>query len=102
MAEPREGRVQTNISTKALEILASVTPEMKYEELEGKLLQLAKEEIGKTSGGGRFIENETWWWNQQVKKSTKAKKDAFKKWQLSGDEQDYEQYKVKKRESKKL
>ena len=35
-----------------------------------------------------------------VKESTKAKKDAFKKWQLSGEEQDHEQYKVKKRESK--
>ena len=89
------------ILPKALEILASVTPKMNYEELEANLLQLAKEELGETSGGGQLIEKETWWWNQQVKESTKAKKDAFKKWQLSGDEQDHEQYKVKKRESKK-
>ena len=74
---------------------------MNYEELEANILQLAKEEPGETSGGGQFIENETWWWNQQVKESTKAKKDAFKKWQLSGEEQGHEQYKVKKRESKK-
>ena len=40
-------------------------------------------------------------WNQQDKPSTKAKKYAFKKWQLSGEGQDHEQYKVKKRESKK-
>ena len=86
---------------KALEILASVTPEMNYDELEANLLQLAKEELGETSGGGQLIEKETWWWNQQVKESTKAKKDAFKKWQLSGEEQDHEQYKVEKRESKK-
>ena len=39
--------------------------------------------------------------NQQVKESTKVKKDAFKKWQLSGEEQDHEQYKVKKKVSKK-
>ena len=86
---------------KALEILASVTPEMNCEELEANLLQLAKEKLGETSGGGHFIEKETWWWSQQVKESTKAKKDAFKKWQLSGEEQDHEQYKVKKKESKK-
>ena len=81
---------------KALEILAYVTPEMNYEELEANLLQLAKEELGETSGGGQFVENDTLWWNQQVKESTKATKDAFKKWQLSGEEQDHEQYKVKK------
>ncbi len=65
-------------------------------------MKYAKEELGETSGGGQFIEKETWWWNKHVKESTKAKKDAFKKWQHSGEEQHHEQYKVKKRESKKL
>ena len=74
---------------------------MNYEELETNLLQLAKEELGETSGGGQLIEKETWWWNQQVKESTKVKKDAFKKRQLSGEEQDHEQYKVKKKEIQK-
>ena len=36
-----------------------------------------------------------------MKESTKATKDASKKWQLSGEEEYHEQYKVKKRESKK-
>ena len=53
---------------------------MNYEELEGDLLRLAKEELGETSGGGQFIEKETWWWNQQVNNVTKAKKKSFKKW----------------------
>ena len=44
---------------KALEILASATPEMNYGELEANLLQLAKEELGETSGGGQLIEKET-------------------------------------------
>ena len=44
---------------KALEILASVTPELNYEELEANLLRLAKEELVETSGGGKFIEKET-------------------------------------------
>ena len=58
---------------KALEILASVTTGMNYEDLETKVLQLAKEELEETSGGGKFIEKETWWWNRHVKESTKAK-----------------------------
>ena len=74
---------------------------MNYDELEDNLLQLPKNELGETSGGGQLIEKETWWWHQQVKESTKAKKYAFKKWQVSGEEQDHEQYKVKKNESKK-
>ena len=41
---------------KALEILASVTPEMYHEELEASPLRLAKEELGETSGGGQFLE----------------------------------------------
>ena len=64
-----------NCLPKAQEILASVKPEMNYEELEADLLRLAKEELGETSGGGQFIENEIWLWNQQVKEATKAKKE---------------------------
>ena len=74
---------------------------MSYEELETNISRLAKEELGETSGCGQFIETEIWWWNQQVKEAIKAKKDDFRKRQLSGEEQDHEQYKVKKRESKK-
>ena len=64
MVEPREGRVLP----KAQEILAFVTPKMNYEELEADQLWLAKEELGDTSGGGQFLEKETWWWNQWVRK----------------------------------
>ena len=63
-----------NFLPKAQEILASVKPEMNYEELEADILRLAKEELGETSGGGQFIEKETWWWNQQVKGATKLRK----------------------------
>ncbi len=45
---------------KALEILASVTPEMNYGEVEANILQLAKEEFGETSDGGQVIEKETY------------------------------------------
>ena len=96
MVEPREGRVLS----KAQEILAFVTPKMNYEELEADQFRLAKEELRDTSGGGQFLEKETWWWNQWVKKTTKAKTDSFEKWQHSGEKQDREPYKVKKMKPK--
>ena len=34
--------------------------------------------------GGQCTENGAWWWNQRIKKATKAEKDAFMKWQRSG------------------
>ena len=44
---------------------------------------MTKNELGDISGGGQCTENVTWWWNQQIKKVTKAEKDASMKWQRS-------------------
>ena len=44
---------------------------------------MAKDELGDMSGGGQCTENGTWWWDQRIKKATKAEKDASMKWQLS-------------------
>ena len=41
---------------------------------------LSKDELGEISGGCQCTENGTWWWNQRIKKATKADKDAFMKW----------------------
>ena len=47
---------------------------------------MTKNELGDIdplSGGGQCTENGTWWWNQRIKKATKAEKDAFMKCQRS-------------------
>ena len=44
---------------------------------------MTKDELWDISGGGQCTENGTWWWNQRIKKATKAEKDVFMKWQLS-------------------
>ena len=44
---------------------------------------MTKNELGDISGGGQCTKNGTWWWNQHIKKVTKAEKDAFMKWQRS-------------------
>ena len=44
---------------------------------------MTKDELGDISGGWQCTENGTWWWNQRIKKASKAEKDAFMKWQLN-------------------
>lgn len=42
--------------------------------------RVAKEVFGESKGKG-VIDRDTWWWNEQVQKSLKEKKMAFKEWQ---------------------
>ena len=39
----------------------------------------AAEEIYGATKGGKHLETETWWWNEEVQESMKREKDAFKK-----------------------
>ena len=49
---------------------------------------MTKDELGDISGGGQCTENGTWWWNQRIKKATKAEKDAF----MSGNLADWNKF----------
>ena len=42
----------------------------------------------------KYVEKETWWWDQQVQEAVKAKKGTFKNWRTSGNEVDKEIYKL--------
>ena len=44
---------------------------------ERDIVEIARRELGE-SGGGKYVEKETWWWDQQVQEDVKAKKEAFK------------------------
>lgn len=57
--------------------------------------------VGKTSGKGLPVDKETWWWNEEVQAIVKAKKIAKKKWDLSGREEDKEEYLRAKKSAKK-
>ena len=58
---------------------------------------MTKDELGDT---GQCTENETWSWNQQVKKAPKGDKDDSMKWQLSRQEHVHKLYQVQIKESK--
>ena len=48
-----------------------------YEVVERDVIEMARRELGK-SGGGKYEEKNTWWWDHQVQEAVKAKKEAFK------------------------
>ena len=58
----------------------------------------AAEGVCGTTKGGKHLERETWWWNEEVQESLRRKKDAFKKWQMHGGNELKEAYKNPKRE----
>ena len=45
-----------------------------------KVIMRAAEEICGATKGGKHLEMETRWWNEEVQESLRRKKDAFKKW----------------------
>ena len=56
--------------------------------------------ITQESGGGKYVEKETWWWDQHVQLAVKAKKEAFKNWKTTGNEFDKEIYKEHRKTAK--
>ena len=61
----------------------------------------AREILGETSGG-MYVERESWWWNDDVQKAVKEKRDSFKKWQSSRTTEDLADYKENKTNAKKV
>ncbi len=64
-------------------------------------MDIAKSKLGESYPGVRYMDNETWWWTDQILEVTTAKKEAFKKWPQSKDDEDKEVYKVTEKECKK-
>ena len=60
----------------------------------------AKEILEETSGG-KYVERETWWWNDDVQKAVKEKRDSFKKWQSCRTTEDLADYRENKTNAKK-
>ena len=51
------------------------------------IVELAKEELG-VSKPGKYLEKESWWWNEDVQQAVMEKKEAFKSWKLARLEED--------------
>ena len=60
----------------------------------------AKEILGETSGG-KYVERESWWWNDDVQQAVNEKGDSFQKWQSSRTTEDLADYRENKTNAKK-
>lgn len=59
----------------------------------------ANETLG-VSKGPLAIKKETWWWNEEIERAIKSKKEKFKLWQKSKSLVDKELYTVAKKLAK--
>ena len=63
------------------------------------ILRIGEEVLGKSSGRKPQNDKGSWWWNEEVQQRVKNKKEVKKKADLSGLEQDREEYKQAKEEA---
>ena len=38
--------------------------------MEKSILDIAKSKLGESYPGGRYVENKTWWWTEQIQEAT--------------------------------
>ena len=65
------------------------------------ILRAGQEVLGMTTGRGPPGDKETWRWNDEVKDAIRAKKEAKKKWDASGRQQERDIYRQANKEAKK-
>ena len=67
----------------------------------GRTVQLAKEELGESTPG-KYLEKESWWWNDAVQQAVSETKRVFREWQRTREENDHKRYKVANKECKRV
>src|ERR1041384_1175122 len=68
--------------------------------MEGCIQKVANNVLGVSKGMGTRPQY-TWWWNEEVQKVIKAKREWFKRFPTALDSEAYEEYKRAKKEAKK-
>nr|XP_027226231.1 uncharacterized protein LOC113818249 [Penaeus vannamei] len=69
-----------------------------WENNSGVIRAVGEEVLGKTSGKGPPENKESWWWNEEVQ--VNEKEEVKKKWEISGLEQDKDNYKQANKRAK--
>ena len=65
------------------------------------LVATVKEKLGQTSGKGAYNEKESLWWNDDTRRATKAKEEAFKAYQKDKSEEQHCAYKEANKAAKR-
>jgi len=79
--------------------VAEANAEDTWKQIQNTVMTAAEKVCGKTTGG-KAIEKETWWWNEDLQDSIKEKKKAFRTWQRNRDDRAKEEYRAAKRKAK--
>ena len=64
-------------------------------------MQLAKEELGQSTLG-KYLEKESWWWNDAVQQAVSEKRRLFRERQRTREENDQKRYNEANRECKRV
>ena len=66
------------------------------------ILRAGQEVLSMTTGRRPPGDMETWWWNDEVKYAIRAQKEAKKKWDASGRQEEIDIYRQANKEAKKV
>ena len=75
--------------------------ETNWNETYSRIMQLAKEELGESTPG-KYLEKESWWWNDVVQQAVSEKRRLFRECQRTREENDQKRYKEAKKNAKGL
>ncbi|XP_054785632.1 uncharacterized protein LOC129292133 [Prosopis cineraria] len=71
-----------------------------WEDMAKKIREVAKVVLGESKGSGPR-DKESWWWNNSVQDKIKYKKNCFKAIHLCNNEENWERYRMAKKETKR-
>ena len=71
--------------------------ETNWKETYSGIMQIAKEELGESTPG-KYLEKESWWWNDAVQQAVSEKRRMFREWQRTREENDQKRYKEANKE----
>ena len=66
-----------------------------------RIMQLAKEDLGESTPG-KYLEKESWWWNNAVQQAVSEKSRLFRDWQRTTEENDQKRYKEANQECNRV
>ena len=95
--EKARAEYQASVTTK----LDEIGLDLDWNKIKEILISTAKEKLGQTSGKGAYNEKEGLWWNEDTRRATTAKEEAFKAYQKDKSEEQHCAYKEANKATKR-
>ena len=95
--EEARAEYKASVTTK----LDAIGLDLDWNKIQEILVSTAKEKLGQTSGKGAYDEKESLWWNEDTRRATKAKEEAFKAYQKDKSEEQHCAYKEANKAAKR-